>query len=165
MAWPKIFANPVTGYGYLQSGVAIGYVSPDGTITVDSFLLTLLTETGVPSVVFFFGAAIVAPHISPVGGTFATQAPNGAFGGRLAASIAAFAAYRFFLSQRENMTLFYVMMACAGLLHHFYAQSKRQKAEAALARVDTPARTEPRRRPATAPAPASVARQGGALDR
>lgn len=162
MAWPKIFANPITGYGYLQSGVAIGYTSPSGELTVDSFLLTLVTETGVPSVIFFFGAAIVASYTA--GRHYLRDtSPNGAFGGALAGSIAAFTAYQFFLSQRENMTLFYVMMACAGLLHHFYAQSKRQKAEAALARADAPARNEPRRRAAPRPTPASMPQ--GALNR
>jgi hypothetical protein len=164
MAWPKIFANPVTGYGYLQSGIAIGYTSPNGTVTVDSFLLTLLTETGVPSVMFFFGAAIVASYTA--GRRYVRDpSPSGAFGGALAASIAAFTAYRFFLSQRENMTLFYVMMACAALLYHFYLQSKRQEAGARLARADAPERNAPRRRPAPHPAPASVARQSGALNR
>ena len=152
MAWPKIFANPVTGYGYLQSGVAIGYVAPDGTVTVDSFLLTLLTENGVPSVIFFFGAAITASYVAGQRYIRDTN-PAGAFGGALCASIAAFTAYRFFLSQRENMTLFFIMMACAGLLHHFYLQASRQKVEAAPGRAEARDRKEPRGRSAPRPVP------------
>jgi hypothetical protein len=51
MGIPKIVSHPL-GHGLGMGGSALGYVQPDGTITIDSYYLTLLMEYG------FFGFAI-----------------------------------------------------------------------------------------------------------
>ena len=120
MAWPKILANPITGYGLGQSGEAVGYRSSPGSIlSVDSFVLTLITETGVPGLLIYFGMLFVSVFTG-ARQYVRDQTFGGALSGGLASSLSAYTAYRLFLSQRENQTLVYIMIACVALLSYFY---------------------------------------------
>ncbi len=122
MAWPKILANPVTGHGFGIGGDIIGYrSSPGAPLSVDSFLLSLVVETGVPSVIFFFGTALAAIWVAAKQ-YLSDRDRGGIWAGGLACSITAYTAYRFFLSQRENQTLFYVLVGCVAILHSFNAR-------------------------------------------
>ena len=54
-AWPKIVSNPITGHGVGNTGDIIGYYTPGSQFpTVDSYVLAMAAETGIPSVLFFF---------------------------------------------------------------------------------------------------------------
>ncbi len=124
LAWPKILANPVTGHGFAESGLIVGYYPvPGGTPTVDSYVLTLIVETGIPSLAFYFGMALIAAWVGSRR-YLRDSAWSGALAGGLACSIVAFAFYRIFLSQRENQTLFFILIACTMLLHSFFLRAR-----------------------------------------
>jgi hypothetical protein len=122
MAWPKIIANPITGHGFGLSGLIVGYrVSEAAVLTVDSYLISLLTETGVPSVIFYFGTSLAAAWFGAKQ-YLLDRGKGGVWAGGLACSITGYTAYRFFLSQRENQTLFFILVGCVALLHSFYVR-------------------------------------------
>jgi hypothetical protein len=108
LAMPQILANPITGHGLATSGSVIGYGSNREGYTVDSYPLSLMVETGVPSLVFF---------VMMIGGSIWTSAraylgdpsQRGAINGAFASALAAFAIYRMALSQRENHSLVFIV--------------------------------------------------------
>ncbi len=59
MGWPKIFHMPI-GYGPGAGGDALGFVSPSGVLTIDTYYLSLLLDYGVLgflAFMTFFGRA------------------------------------------------------------------------------------------------------------
>ena len=60
MALPHIQSNPITGHGMGSSGTIIGYGVESGMPSVDSYVITLLVENGVPGCLLFFGAIAIA---------------------------------------------------------------------------------------------------------
>ncbi len=115
MAKPQIFANPVTGYGLGNGAKVIGFREPSGLLTVDSSLLSITVETGVPGLLFFFGmvgfGALIGIRLY-----LTTLNSRGAFGGPLAASFVAFGFYRSALSARDNFTLLYIFVGLVFVL-------------------------------------------------
>ncbi len=138
-AWPKIVSNPITGHGVGNAGDIIGYYTPGSQFpTVDSYVLALAAETGIPSVLFFFGMIVISAWL---GGRSYILNPTrlGALAGCLACSMLAFGIYRFFLAERENQTLFFELVACMIVLSRVTALSystntSRDAARAANAR-------------------------------
>ena len=107
LAKPKILENPVTGHGLGTGGDVLGYGDPD-LLSVDSYPISLMIETGVPSLVFFLmmvgGAIWVSARASLV-----DLSQRGAMSAGFASALAAFATYRIALSQRENHSLVFVV--------------------------------------------------------
>jgi len=54
MGWPKILSRPI-GYGFGMAGDALGYSSPGGFLTIDSYYLSVLMEIGIVGFVFYYG--------------------------------------------------------------------------------------------------------------
>ena len=128
LAWPHILSNPITGNGYGLSGAVIGWTPyPGGPTSVDSYVLSLLVDAGLPAVLFFFGMTLLSAW---TGARLYLRDPTwaGALSAGLASSLVAFSAYRLFLSQVENMTLMFMMVACVALLHSFFERAKEQRA-------------------------------------
>jgi O-antigen ligase len=104
---PKILERPITGYGFATSGIVLAYGDPD-FLTVDSYPLTLMIDTGVPSLVFFImmvGGAIW----SSARAFLADLSIEGAIYGPFASALAGFVTYRWALSQTENHTLIFLV--------------------------------------------------------
>jgi O-antigen ligase len=128
LAWPHILSNPITGHGLGESGTVIGWTAyPGGPLSVDSYVLSLLVDAGVPAVVFFFGITLLSAW---TGARLYLRDPAGAgaLSVGLASSLVAFSVYKLFLSQTENMTLMFMMVACVALLKSFFDQAKEQPA-------------------------------------
>ncbi|MGO8739501.1 O-antigen ligase family protein [Rhodoblastus sp.] len=115
MAWPHILANPVTGHGLSSAGMVIGYTSPGGGMTVDSFVLSLLVETGLPGFVGFFGMLIFLIVAMSRISIFGANRESG-LAGALGASILAFTIYRLVLNQHENQPLAFILLGAAFVL-------------------------------------------------
>jgi O-antigen ligase len=108
-AKPHIISNPVTGHGVGSSGDLIGFAAETGVPSVDSYPITLLVEQGVPGFLLFF--AMVAVGIWIGVRIYLTNTEKIAeIAGPLACSLVAFGIYRLVLSQRENHTLFFLMI-------------------------------------------------------
>jgi hypothetical protein len=52
LMWPKLFRNPF-GYGPARAGEVLGFVTPGGQLTVDSYVIALLLDLGVLGFVFY----------------------------------------------------------------------------------------------------------------
>lgn len=130
-AKPHIIKNPVTGHGVGSSGDLIGFAAETGVPSVDSYVITLLVEQGVPSLLLFFGMIgfgfLIAVRIY-----LTDPDPSAEIAGALACSLAAFGIYRLVLSQKENHTLLFLLigliLAVAKLSYD--RQSKRREAMA-----------------------------------
>lgn len=115
-ALPLIKSNPITGHGFGHGGFNID-------MSIDSYVISLLLETGVPGLVFFAGIACL-PIWYGIRAYLSDMSESGALAGALACSFIAFTVYRIFLSQRENHTLVFCLMAIVVVLNYEY-QSRR----------------------------------------
>jgi len=103
IALPLIKSNPITGHGFATGGMDIA-------MSIDSYLISLLLETGIPGFVFFTGIVLL-PIWFGLRSYIVDPSESGALAGALACSFVAFTMYRLVLSQRENMTLVFVLLA------------------------------------------------------
>jgi O-Antigen ligase len=113
LAIPHIIANPVTGHGMGSAAELVGYhrdfLGPRGVPTIDSYIISLLVDEGVPGLLFFFG--IIAIGIWTGLRLYVTDNDErAAVGGPVAGSLIAFAIYRIALSQTENHTLVFLII-------------------------------------------------------
>ncbi len=110
LAKPHILSNPITGHGIGMAPDVVGYILPGAASpTLDTYVLSLLVDLGVPGLVFFFGMIACGIWIGLrqylfIGDKWA------ALGGPIACSLIAFSVYRMALSQRENHTLFFLII-------------------------------------------------------
>jgi hypothetical protein len=116
LATPHILANPVTGHGFSMGGYVVGYY-PCATClpTVDSYIVSLLVETGVPGLVFFclmLGAGIWFGAKA----CLTDRSRWGVLAGGLACALIAFTVNRLVLSARENHTLLFLFLGATIVL-------------------------------------------------
>ena len=114
MALPSIKANPLTGYGHGTGGFVVGYVTPGGTPTVDSYIITLLVDAGVPALLFFF-AMFIAAIVLLVRVYLSDKDPAAVCSCAVAGALLSFVVYRVVLSQNENHFLAFVLLGFATL--------------------------------------------------
>ena len=117
-ALPLIKSNPITGHGFVTGGLDIN-------MSIDSYIISLLVETGVPGLVFFAGIVLL-PIWYGVRLYLSDLSESGALAGALACSFIAFTLYRLVLSQRENHFLIYCLLGIVVVLNYSY-QMKRAK--------------------------------------
>ena len=115
---PLIESNPITGHGFVTGGFDIGS-------SIDSYVISLLVETGIPGLVFFVGI-VCLPIWYGIRAYLTDSSESGALGGSLACSFIAFTLYRLVLSQRENHFLIYCLLGIVVVLNYGY-QMKRAK--------------------------------------
>ncbi len=115
MALPHILSNPFTGHGIGLGAQVVGFTEPGGLLTLDSYVLTLLVETGLPGLLFFFGMIVFSAWFG-VSAYLSNQTRLSALAGCVACSLIAFGAYRFFLNQHDNHTLLFELVGFAVLL-------------------------------------------------
>ncbi len=101
-ARPLIIENPITGHGFVTGGYDIGS-------SIDSYVISLLVETGIPGLVFFAGI-VCLPIWYGVRAYLTDLSEKGALAGALACSFIAFTFYRLVLSQRENHLLIFCLL-------------------------------------------------------
>jgi O-antigen ligase len=124
MAKPYLWANPITGHGFGLGGEIIDNGSQGAGFTIDSYVLSLLVETGVPGLVFFIiilGSAIWYSAKR----SLIDPSKDGALNGALSSVVVAFATYRLVLSQRENHTLLFVILGLIMVSQEIYGRSHR----------------------------------------
>jgi O-antigen ligase len=109
MARPVIISNPVTGHGMGTSGQLVPYGIEAGFPSIDSYVITLLVEQGVPGLLFFFGMIVVGIWIT-LRVYLIERSEGAAVAAPLAGCLIAFVTYRFALSQIENHTLLFMII-------------------------------------------------------
>ena len=117
MGIPQIMANPITGHGLGAGG---GVISD---YTIDSYMLSLVLETGVPGLVFFVGMLLL-PIWYGLRAYVTDQSEYAAAAGALACSFIAFTENRLVLSQRENHMLIYSLLGIVVVLNYERARAR-----------------------------------------
>jgi O-antigen ligase len=107
---PLIKSNPITGHGFTMGGYLINN-------SIDSYLLSLILETGVPGLLFFSGL-LVLPIWYGVRNYLSDMSESGAVAGALACSFVAFFSNRLVLSQRENHMLIFSLLAIVVVMNY-----------------------------------------------
>ena len=113
---PLIKSNPLTGHGLAQGGYLI-------SMSIDSYVLSLLLETGIPGLIFFAGLLLL-PIWYGLRNFLFDMSESGALAGALACSFLAFANNRLVLSERENQMLFFSLLAIAVVMNYQYARKQ-----------------------------------------
>jgi O-Antigen ligase len=113
---PLIKSNPLTGHGLAQGGYLIH-------MSIDSYILSLLLETGIPGLIFFVGLLLL-PIWYGLRNFLFDMSESGALAGALACSFIAFANNRLVLSERENQMLFFSLLAIAVVMNYQYARKQ-----------------------------------------
>jgi O-antigen ligase len=116
MGIPYIKSNPITGHGLDVGGGLIGD-------QIDSYILSLVLETGVPGLVFFVGMLLL-PIWYGLRSYLYDMSEYGALAGALACSFIAFTENRLVLSQRENHMLFFSLLAIVIVANYEHARKR-----------------------------------------
>jgi|HubBroStandDraft_5_1064220.scaffolds.fasta_scaffold18009_3 O-antigen ligase len=111
-----IKSNPITGHGFSIGGFIINS-------SIDSYVTSLLVETGVPGFVFFAGLLLL-PIWYGLRSYFSDMSESGAVAGALACSFVAFTFDRLVLSQKENHMLIFSLLAITVVLTYEYAKKR-----------------------------------------
>jgi O-antigen ligase len=112
VALPIIKTNPITGHGFATGGADI-------EMSIDSYVISLLLETGLPGLVFFTGICCL-PIWFGIRNYIYDLSEWGALAGALACSFVAFTLYRLALSQKENNMLAFFLLALVVVAIHEY---------------------------------------------
>jgi O-antigen ligase len=115
-AIPFIKSNPITGHGFAMGGYAI-------QSSIDSYVLSLLIETGIPGLIFFAGLLLLSIWYC-VRNYLSDMSESGAMAGAVACSLVAFTANRLVLSQKENHMLIFSLLAIVVVLNYQYARKR-----------------------------------------
>jgi hypothetical protein len=134
-AWPLIKSNPIIGHGFVTGGFDIGS-------SIDSYVISLLVETGVPGFLFFTGM-VCLPIWYGVRAYLTDLSESGALAGTLACSFIAFTFYRLALSERENHFLMFTLLGMVVMLNYGYQQKFAKETQSYRAR--RPSYSRPRR--------------------
>jgi O-antigen ligase len=108
---PFIKSNPITGHGFGLGGLIIGLGQ------IDSYILSLVVETGVLGLVFFLGL-LVLPVWYGLRNYLSDMSESGALAGALACSFIGFIMNRLVLSQKENHMLIFSLLAIVIVLNY-----------------------------------------------
>ena len=116
MATPYIKSNPITGHGFVLGGYIIGS-------SIDSYVISLLVETGLPGLIFFTGLLLL-PIWYGLRSYLFDMSERGAMAGALACSFVAFTVNRVVLSERENHTLIFCLLGIIVFMNYDYAKKR-----------------------------------------
>ncbi|HEY5205077.1 MAG TPA: O-antigen ligase family protein [Roseiarcus sp.] len=114
---PFIKSNPITGHGFGLGGLIIGLGQ------IDSYILSLVVETGVLGLVFFLGL-LVLPVWYGLRNYLSDMSESGALAGALACSFIGFIMNRLVLSQKENHMLMFSLLAIVIVLNYERARQR-----------------------------------------
>jgi O-antigen ligase len=117
MGIPQIMANPITGHGLGTGGSVIS------NYTIDSYMLSLVLETGIPGLVFFVGMLLL-PIWYGLRAYVTDLSEYGAAAGALACSFIAFTENRLVLSQRENHMLIFCLLGIVVVSNYERARTR-----------------------------------------
>jgi O-antigen ligase len=107
---PFIQSDPIFGHGFALGGFLIDS-------SIDSYVLSLLLETGVPGLMFFSGLLLL-PIWYGLRSYLSDRSQAGTIAGAIACSFIAFTVNRIVLSQRENHMLFFSLLAIVIVLNY-----------------------------------------------
>ena len=117
LAAPQILRSPIFGLGFAQGAEVVGYRTPGGNLSLDSYVISLLTETGIFGFISFSTMLLMAIFIS-AGLYLREKNPINQLMGAFSCSIFAFGFYRLALSQRENHIVLFVLIGIVAVVKY-----------------------------------------------
>ncbi len=109
MSRDKILHRPIGGYGLGQSGNALGFRNPDGTLTVDSYFLTLLMDLGIPGLIAYVGIFMLT-IFEAIKVYVYDKSQQARLAAPLAVCLAVFLVIKSVLSQTDNHPVVFMML-------------------------------------------------------
>ena len=109
----------------VKSDHGAGFDSGSGLIgdQIDSYILSLVLEIGVPGLLFFLGSLLL-PIWYGLRSYLSDMSEYGALAGALACSIIGFTENRLVLSQRENHMLIFSLLAIVIVANYVHARKQ-----------------------------------------
>lgn len=109
LAMPKVMTHPL-GHGLGEAGKTVGYVSPAGKPTLDSYYITILVDFGFLGFLLFFGMFLYAAWVGS--GTLVKRGVRGELGLLLPFTVALlqFVVIKSVLSQDSNHPLVFMIL-------------------------------------------------------
>lgn len=105
----RVLSNPF-GYGPFSGGRVVGYRNRGGTLTIDGYHMNLLVEYGPLGFLLFAGFFFTALYVA-IRTFYFAETEEEKLAGPLAVSLVSFIIIRTVLSQQENFTMAYMMVA------------------------------------------------------
>ncbi|WP_294541055.1 O-antigen ligase family protein [uncultured Rhodoblastus sp.] len=128
LGWPHILSNPITGHGIGRAAETVNYHTPAGAMSIDSYVLSVVVETGVPGLLLYFGMIFVAAAML-IRIYLRDKDPAAEISAPVACSLIAYGVYRLVLSQRENQTLFFILLGITFVIAESSAKRMAKKAK------------------------------------
>lgn len=113
MGVPMVVKNPL-GHGIGRGALTLGFVTEKGTLTIDSYYLSVLLETGLLGFIGFYGTFVAAIFYAGRRLWFMSQAPptdDYLYVGPACIALVNFLVGKSVLSQQENHPLVFVILA------------------------------------------------------
>lgn len=137
MAIPDLIRNPL-GYGLGSSGEVIGYTTPGGQVTVDSYVLTVLVDLGVVGLLLY--STMLLLTMWKLGWiAFLSDSEDDFIAAAVVAAIGSWITSKLVLSQGDNDPLIFVILGYATALAWSYAKRTRPAAGGQAAGAHLPA--------------------------
>lgn len=108
MMWPKLLKNPF-GYGAGRGGSTLGYITPSGKISVDSYIITMMMDYGIIGFLLFFGALLYA-IVKMAQVAWNSRSTDLDLALPLSCSLLVVLQVRWVLSQVDNLPLIYMLL-------------------------------------------------------
>jgi hypothetical protein len=116
LLWPRLLENPF-GFGTGRSGAELGYVTPGGFVTVDSYVITMLMDYGVLGF-FAFAGIIIFAALRSLKVTWRSTGAAGDLAMPLTAAFGAVIQARLVLSQGDNLPLIFMLVGMSVALSY-----------------------------------------------
>jgi len=132
MGVPKVLSHPF-GHGIGRAGEALGYYSPGGLLTIDTYYLSVLLDYGIIGFVVYYGLILYSSYATGrLALTNDSDDHDTQFLAAASISLAAFFVIKSVYSQPNNHALFFMVMGMApALVWRLRTLQATAKAEAA----------------------------------
>jgi hypothetical protein len=127
---PKVATRPVIGHGYNTAAEVLGYTNPSGVLTIDTYWLSVLLDSGLLGFGFFMGFvyfSIVTSmrlYINPDHESWTEKYYLGA----ISCSFAAFIVGKLVLSQQSNHSVVFIFAGILCFLNTYLSHKDTAKA-------------------------------------
>lgn len=138
---PLLIRNPF-GYGLGRAAEVLGYHTPGGLLTVDTYIITVGLDFGLAGLILYFGMIGFALWKMCLLALRSSEGED-SWSMPLAGALAAYVIIRFVFAQEDNSSLLYMMLGMAAALSY----RAKQIASASPATASSPASTTGSGRP------------------
>lgn len=128
MAGPVFLKSPLFGHGPNQGASALGYTNPSGTLTIDSYILSILLDYGIVGFLVYYGMILVGIRKAV---SLSARAKDDELGYALPVAVAlmVFVVSKLVLSQEENHPIMFMLLGMVLALSYRTSREARTSAD------------------------------------